>query len=169
MLSDAPTDFVTVAPSASNVVYFAEYGELLRSNDFGAHWGRVYASASAPRRGQLAIDPANPDILYFEEPEGVFKLVVGHSRPTLVLKAPPGQSDAAIAVDPRNGRVFAARRGQIYSSTNGGATWRRSRGLPPSAEVQDLEVSPRGPAYVSITDHGVFRTTDGRRWRSSNR
>jgi photosystem II stability/assembly factor-like uncharacterized protein len=166
-LRASPTQVVEVAPSASNVVYISASGELLRSTDTGATWARVWAEASGLR--QLAVDPQDPATIFLEQPGGVFKLVAGQQGPTLLVKLPAGRSEAGIAIDPTDHRrIFAALTGLVFSSADGGATWRRSRGLPPFEQIFDVKVSPGGPAYVAFLYHGVFKSSDGRRWRPTS-
>ena len=76
---------------------------------------------------------------------------------------PFGGEIAALAADAQQGSViFAAARGGVFKSANGGVTWRRtSRGLQGSS-VNDVAVAPSNRNVVyAATFNGLFVSRDG--------
>lgn len=76
---------------------------------------------------------------------------------------PFGGEINALAADPQQPSViYAATRGGVYKTENGGATWRRtSRGLR-SAVVSDVAVAPSNRKMVyAATYNGLFVSRDG--------
>jgi len=167
-------DFVAVAPAAANVIYSGTSAGLVRSADGGATW-TLMPTAYVGRVDAFAIDPRDPDTIYYRHSATEFyKSTDGGRHYRLALKTPAGEWISATAIDRRDPRrLVVAAQTEAYSSTNGGATWKRlSRGLPQTDQTFDLELASGsdGPAYVSFYAHGVYKTTsDGRRWRFSSR
>lgn len=76
---------------------------------------------------------------------------------------PEGGIITSLAVDPETRTLYAAASGEVFVSTNGGATWeRRNRGLQGSGGVSHVAASSEPvPAVYAATTQDLYRSTDG--------
>ncbi len=150
---------VVIDPRDSKVVYVAAEGPLwgpggdrglYKTTDGGKNWKAVLTISENTGVADVAMDPANPDILYaaaYQRRRHVFTLIDG------------GPESA------------------IYKSTDAGATWNKLKNGLPSVEMGriGLAVSPVDSnvvyATVEAADHkgGIFRSDDkGANWEKKN-
>ena len=81
----------------------------------------------------------------------------------------------SLKTDPSNDSldvVYAATRGDIYKTEDGGVNWLKQLGGPNNNYYQytDVEVATNGTAYATISsncvDKGLWRTADGQTWKN---
>ena len=135
-------------------------------------WGRSYARA-------LAIDPANPDIMYLGmdgEPEpaknlsggGIFKSVDGGYTWNQLSNQPGSRRIFfGLAVDPTNSkRIFwgaCAEKGGLYISEDAGETWKKSP-IPGESWIFNVVVTPKGT--VICGGNNLWASYDsGKTWK----
>jgi photosystem II stability/assembly factor-like uncharacterized protein len=163
-------------------------GEVLRSNDRGKTWIRSSHRVSVASNWdqlftqRLAVDPANPLVVYHASREGLFRTVDGAQSWGLVAGAPTGDLTALhgdmgngtesgvafIVIDPSSGTVTTPTRtkslyigivgGGVYGSTDGGDSWQPLANSP--GGTNHAAVNPAGILYVSGTA-GFHRYTSG--------
>jgi photosystem II stability/assembly factor-like uncharacterized protein len=117
----------------------------------------------------LAVDPRTPTTLYAGTlASGVFKSTNGGASWTAVNTGlthpgdygPYSSPVHALALDPTTPTTLytGTSRGEVYKSTNGGASWTAmNAGLPPGAEVTALVLDPhRSTTIYAGTSQGVF-------------
>jgi photosystem II stability/assembly factor-like uncharacterized protein len=150
---------VVVDPRDSKVVYVAAEGPLwgpggdrglYKTTDSGKSWKAVLTISENTGVVDVALDPANPDIVYaaaYQRRRHVFTLIDG---------------------GPESG---------IYKSTDAGATWNKLKNGLPSVDMGriGLAVSPVDPNIVYATVEaadgkgGIFRSEDkGANWERRN-
>ncbi len=129
-------------PSAERGIY--------RSRDGGRTWEKVLAKDENTGGSDLAMDPANPDVLYaamWEVREGPWE----------------------------DNNLFQGTGGGLFKSSDGGNTWRQlTNGLPKNLTQINIAVAPSRPQrlyavvgttekgeYASGAGLGVFRSDDG--------
>jgi photosystem II stability/assembly factor-like uncharacterized protein len=106
----------------------------------------------------LAIDSADPNTLYTDTSEGIYKSTDGGvSWAPASHGLPKRQRVIALAAVGRD-TVYALT-DRIYKSINGGVTWRPlNRGLPPDDSLHCLAIDPQDPRTLyAANDEGVFR------------
>jgi photosystem II stability/assembly factor-like uncharacterized protein len=150
---------VVIDPRDSKVVYVAAEGPLwgpggdrglYKTMDGGKNWKAVLTISENTGVADVAIDPANPDIVYaatYQRRRHVFTLIDG------------GPESA------------------IYKSTDAGATWNKLKSGLPTVDMGriGLAVSPVDPNVVYATIEaangkgGIFRSEDkGATWERRN-
>ena len=150
---------IVVDPRDSKVVYVAAEGPLwgpggdrglYKTTDGGKTWKAVLTISENTGVVDVALDPANPDILYaaaYQRRRHVFTLIDG------------GPESA------------------IYKSTDAGATWNKLKSGLPTEDMgrMGIAVSPVDPNVVYATIEaangkgGIFRSTDkGANWERRN-
>ncbi len=150
---------VVIDPRDSKVVYVAAEGPLwgaggerglYKSVDGGKNWKAVLTISENTGVVDVALDPANPDIVYaaaYQRRRHVFTLIDG------------GPESA------------------IYKSTDAGATWNKLKSGLPTVDMGriGLAVSPADPNVVYATIEaadekgGIFRSNDrGATWERKN-
>ena len=183
-LTNSDSQSITVDPHNSSIVYIATTGGIFKSTDGGENWlakrnGFVEIekwSFSAPVSA-LAIDPANPDILYagigrvkgfgnsYEESHGqgtIYKSVDGGENWFIVNTGTSTIDSSAvirsIAVDPSNTNTLYTVTGKgLYKSTDGGTNWiMKNDGLPvysgeTTPSVHKVIVNPHNPSILYVT------------------
>lgn len=150
---------VRIHPKDPELVYAAVLGHLFgpnemrgvyRSRDGGAHWQRVLYVNERAGAVDLAMDPANPRVLYAT-------LWNVRRTPYSLESGGPGSG--------------------IWKSTDGGDTWSeltRNPGLPKGTlGIIGITISPTNPenvyAIVEAEEGGVFRSRDGgKTWTKTN-
>lgn len=150
---------VVIDPRDSKVIYVAAEGPLwgpggdrglYKSTDGGKNWKAVLTISENTGVADVALDPANPDIVYaaaYQRRRHVFTLIDG------------GPESA------------------IYKSSDAGATWNKLKSGLPAVDMGriGLEVSPADPNVVYATVEaadgkgGIFRSSDkGATWERRN-
>jgi photosystem II stability/assembly factor-like uncharacterized protein len=204
---------LVVDPQTSSTVYALTTGGIFKSSDGTAHWRRVYPAATSDGAAAypasvLAIDPQNTNTLYVGTAGspatvdgGVFKSTDGGASWSAANSGLPSPSSGsyrtakALAVDPRNSDVayvgiviqcvapFPCTSGEVFKTTDGGASWNAANSGLPNFGVTALLIDPRNPSTVyagtvanstlpppssdggrgiPITnDGGIFKSTDG--------
>jgi photosystem II stability/assembly factor-like uncharacterized protein len=150
---------IRVHPKDPDLVYAAVLGHLFgpnevrgiyRSKDGGARWERVLYVSNEAGAVDLAMDPANPRVLY---------------ATTWKVRRSPWSLESG---GPGSG---------LWKSTDGGDTWlelSRNPGLPKGPlGIAGITVSPSNPenlyAIVEAEEGGVFRSRDGgKTWAKTN-
>lgn len=168
-------DVVAGVPRNPKIIYLGHAsGGLWKSVDGGLSFESVFQNGSSSAIGAIAIDPANPQLLYIGtgEPfprntadygDGVWRSSDGGKHWTHLGLRSSG-SIAKIAVDPANPKVLlvaavghefapSTERG-IYRSTDGGAHFTRVLFVNATTGGSDVAFDPRRPnvAYAGTFD-----------------
>jgi uncharacterized protein (TIGR03437 family) len=114
---------VAFAPSQPGTVYaITTFATLQRSDDSGATW-QLVSSFATDNPNTLAVDPQDPNGLWFIDGDRVEHSADGGVSAQTVFQR-PGDSWMALAIDPQNpSHIFAADPFNVYASLDGGATW----------------------------------------------
>ena len=173
-------------------------GGMFRSTDGGQSWNMTTEPSQEHRISCLSQDrrPGKENIWYFGTGEnrgsyvineslygnGIWKSIDGglswDSLPMTTTNTPTsldGDFDFmfSLKTDPSNDSldvVYAATRGDIYRTEDGGTNWSKQLGGANSNYYQytDIEVTSSGIVYATIssncTDKGIWRSADGQNW-----
>lgn len=153
------------APSDPRTVYGAGFtgaiGIAKRSDDGGASW----TAAGLPTSdfnfaSDLAVDAADSRLVYLSTGSGLRISSDGGATWATVSGIPAGPTGAATAHPTVAGSAFVLTAGQLWRTTDRGATWAAS--VIPDGTPTDVAVDPRSPSTVYVaTTVGVFRSLDG--------
>jgi photosystem II stability/assembly factor-like uncharacterized protein len=184
---------VRIHPSNPDLVYVAAQGSewapspdrgVYRSRDGGATWKKVLFVSESSGPSDLAMDPANPRILYAAfwdhqrkpwfmrsgGPEsGIYKtLDGGDSWQKLESKLPALMGKIAIAVSADHNRLYAlieASKGGLYRSDDAGKTWKL---VNPSDSLMSrpyyytkIYADPANPDVAWVQNQALLKTEDG--------
>jgi photosystem II stability/assembly factor-like uncharacterized protein len=160
---------ICVAPGDADRLYMSYRGRVYRSDDRGDSWTRtsfppVGMDANDDYRmlGQkMAVDPANPDVVYAGTPgDGLYVTTDGGAGWLRVDAVPAGQQAGftGIAFDPTSGTlggrtrtVYAPSYGNgVWRTVDAGATWNRLAGGPDRAKHASVHID--GTYYVTGQD-----------------
>ena len=175
-------------------------GGMFRSTDGGQSWDMTTNPGQEHRISCLTQDrrPGKENIWYFGTGEnrgsyvinisiygnGIWKSIDGglswDSLPITTTNTPTsldGDFDFmfSLKTDPSNDSLdvlYAATRGDIYRTEDGGMSWTKQLGGPNSNYYQytDVEVTSTGVVYATIssncTDRGIWRSADGQTWKN---
>jgi photosystem II stability/assembly factor-like uncharacterized protein len=159
-------DDIAVAPSNHSVIYIGyATGGVFRSVNAGTTFEPVFESYGSASIGALAIDPANPDIVYVGtgEPnnrqtstfgDGIYKSTDGGKTFTHIgLKE--SQTIARIVIDPRHpevvyvavpGHLFGPNEERgLYKTTDGGKSWNKIKYVDDNTGFTDIAMDPKDP------------------------
>jgi photosystem II stability/assembly factor-like uncharacterized protein len=141
---------IVIDPRDSNVVFVAAYGPLwsaggdrglYKTTDGGANWTKVLDISEHTGISDVAIDPANPDVM----------LAVAHQRRR--------HTWTLIHGGPESG---------LHKSTDGGKTWRRIRSGFPNGDLGRIVISfspaQKGLVYAKVESSAqpvaIYASTD---------
>jgi photosystem II stability/assembly factor-like uncharacterized protein len=162
-LSAASSDPKTMVAGTLKGVY--------RSTDSGDHWQLISPEGSMEIHEveSVAIDPANPQIIYAGTWHLPWKTTDGGANWTSIKQGVIEDSDVfSIIVDPKDSNVvYASACSGIYKSQNGGEKFLKVQGIPSTA--RRTRVLMQDPQNLNIvfagTTEGLFRTGDsGATW-----
>jgi photosystem II stability/assembly factor-like uncharacterized protein len=162
---------IRVAPSDPRRLYMIFAGSVWRSDDRGASWRAAsegyVAGALDPNDGhrtngeKMAVDPANPEVVYAGSAEGLHVTTNGGASwrrvGAIPAPTPAAMGITGIVFDPTGGAIggrtrtlFATSNGNgVYRSTDAGASWSRLPGGPTSC------------AHATVASDGLYLMLDG--------
>jgi len=167
---------ILIHPTTPQVMWIGGVaGGIWRTNDGGASWAPVDDFMANLAVTSLAVDPTNTLIMYaatgegFPNPDalqgaGIFKSTDGG----LTWSQLPSTSTAPFAYvnrlahHPSSANTFlaATANGQVYKTTNGGASWTLI--LDTLGSATDVKYHPTNPARVMVgTSSDLYYSTDG--------
>ncbi|HEV8658595.1 MAG TPA: IPT/TIG domain-containing protein [Thermoanaerobaculia bacterium] len=179
VLSNATTGSTRVRAlvvSSPRVFANTNLGDIWRSPDNGGMWGRILDATGNGAFGSLAIDPANPSIIY----AGNFDTANLLTESTIIKSINSGDTWTHTAQGPSSPDAIEANAlataattpTTVYAGANGtpnaaktvdgGATWTSAQ-ITGGGQLQSLAVNPANTSmiYASTRDKGVFKTVDG--------
>jgi photosystem II stability/assembly factor-like uncharacterized protein len=169
---------IVVHPGDANTLYLAAaQGGVWKTTDGGLAWVPLTDQLSSLASGALALDPANPSIVYYGTGEqhfsgdsyygdGLFRsLDAGANWTKIATKASVGSYLSRVVLKPIDSNVIllGSDRG-VMRSTDGGSNW--TNPLSPNY-CTDLTVDPVTPAtwFAAIRNNGIYKSTnDGASW-----
>ena len=166
---------ILVNPADPLRLYYLSFNTLYKSEDGGLHWTPTVPPAPPPNAG-LALAPSAPGRLYFLSSfdTRVYRSDDGAGTWRFVGEVPTTLGKVTLLVDPRSAdRVYAASSSGIFTSADGGSTWRETgAGLPRPLDqppaVTALVSAPSRPGilYAGTEEMGIARSADsGAHWR----
>jgi len=156
---------LAVDPASSDVVYAGlDGGGVYRTTDGGATW--TQSGLSDVTVASIAIDPANPSVLFAGADDGVYRSTDGGFSWTQVNGT---LYITSVVIDPTNTSVAYAGslahgnvRGTVVKSTDGGATWSPSGNGIRANRIYALAIAPSNSSWLYAgTNSTVYRTKDG--------
>ncbi|MFP4368019.1 MAG: T9SS type A sorting domain-containing protein [Candidatus Kapaibacterium sp.] len=169
-------------PTIEGTVYIgAAAGGIWKTTDRGQSWRPIFDNENSIAFGSIAIDPANPDILYAATGEasnnvdaylgsGVYKSTDAGESWFLAGLSHVG-AFSKIYVHPLNSDLVIAgagkRNGGVYKSTNAGGSWIKMY----DGFVTDLSLHPhlQNEIIIGVSGLGVLLSTDGgNSWEEKN-
>jgi photosystem II stability/assembly factor-like uncharacterized protein len=140
---------------------------VFRTSDGGETWQRISPEHHAEIQNveSVAIDPANPDIIYAGTWHLPWKTEDGGKTWHSIKKGVIDDSDVfSIVVDAQNpANLYISACSGIYRSDSAGELFRKIQGIPYSARrtrVLKIDPSDRNVVYAGTTE-GLWKTTDG--------
>ena len=157
---------IAIAPSNTNILYMEFLGYVFKSTNRGATWSKTnFAQVTDGSNDsyrtygrKMAIDPANPNVVYVGTPDGGGLFVTtdgGTSWSEVTGIANSTDPGYAIAFDPTSSVVGGETQGiyvgsegtGIYHSTNGGGSWTLTSGTPTA--FSHMVVAQDGVLYLA--------------------
>ena len=166
-----------VNPADPLRLYHLSFNSLYKSEDGGLHWTLTALPPASPANAGLALAPSAPGRLYFLSSfdNRVYRSDDGAGTWRLVGEVPSNTNGkVTLLVEPRSAdRIYAASSSGIFTSADGGSTWRETdAGLPRPLDqppaVTALVAAPSRPdiLYAGTEEMGVARSADsGAHWR----
>lgn len=161
---------IAINPFDTSIVYIgAANGGVWKTTDGGKSWFSLTDDQPTQASGCLAIDPVNPNIIYWGTGEpyyftyswggvGVLKStnagttweIIGLSNEKRIRK---------ISINPINPNIIlTATSGGIYRSTNAGFSWSKTSTF---SEAWDVAINPSNPNIAFAGANGIYKSTDG--------
>lgn len=155
-------------------LYLAAYTSgLLRSGDGGKSWLKKPEKTTIAIT--LALDPANPNVVYagrgtFDSKGGVWKSTDGGATFTEPKSGLPEAVVTGVAVDPKNpSSVYASTEKKgLWKSVDAGVTWAEKKGPFAEKELRTVAVAAGGRVFVGTRGAGAYSSDDGgETWKSA--
>ncbi len=158
-----------------------DLGGIFRSSDDGQTWETANRGLYDYMINDIAVDPAKPSTIYTATPGGVYKSEDSGNNWALLKNGFPPKEKAeysaeigTVTVDPVNPQVLyagvanirqeelATGNGNIYKSTDAGASWTQLSVGDPAAAFYKIIVDPLDSRTVyAAASTGFFKSTDG--------
>ncbi len=159
------------SPSQAGLLVAGTRSGVFRSVDSGETWERISPAGDPELRNldSVAIDPANPQIIYAGTYHLPWKTTDGGRNWSSIATGLIDDSDImSIRVDARNpARVYLSACSGIYRSENRGDLWIKMQGIPYAARrTQAIVQDPQHPGTLfAATTEGLWVTRDdGESW-----
>jgi photosystem II stability/assembly factor-like uncharacterized protein len=158
---------MTMAVSDPNILVIGALDGVFRTHNGGETWERISPEGHAEIKDieSIAIDPANPDIIYAGTWHLPWKTDDGGANWHSISKGIAFDSDMfSIIVDPKSpSTVYASACSGMYKSLDRAELFHRMLGLPHSAmRTRVLKQDPQRPNIVYAgTTGGLWKTVDG--------
>ncbi|MBI4460725.1 MAG: hypothetical protein HY648_11800 [Acidobacteria bacterium] len=167
---------LAVSPSGSSLLYAAAAEEgIFKTTDRGATWTALSSGLTGAYVNQVAIDPANPAIVYAAASygAGIVKTTDSGQTWTRINSGLPVSAYSqinALALNPSSSATayvsiyyFDQSRTRVFKTTNGGQNWiPADSGLPTTGFVGVLAIDPANASTVYAgTSGGVYKSTNG--------
>ncbi|MHC1728177.1 MAG: WD40/YVTN/BNR-like repeat-containing protein [Syntrophobacteraceae bacterium] len=145
---------------------------IFKTTDGGTNWAISNKGFTNRVTPLLAVDPANPRILYAAS-DYLYKTTDAGTNWTRASSGLPPEYFACLVVDPKNTQILyvgvANNRRGIYKSSDGGKTWTAiNSGLPDPLPVgiACLAIDPVNSKIIyAATSSGLFKSTNaGAKW-----
>jgi photosystem II stability/assembly factor-like uncharacterized protein len=156
---------IRVAPSDCDRLYMAYGKRIYRSTNRGAAWTETafaYAGPMDPNDAfrawgeKMAVDPANPDVVYAGTPgQGLFVSTNGGASWSVVRTVPVATSGAGITgivFDASSGRI-GGRTSTIYATSNGNGVYRSTDA---GGTWSPLAGGPSTVTHAAVASDGVY-------------
>ncbi|HKR13626.1 MAG TPA: SBBP repeat-containing protein [Pyrinomonadaceae bacterium] len=143
---------------------------LFRSTDGAANWNNDTSGFKDAGIADIAINPAQPSILYAATFTGVFKSTNSGRTWSPSNNGLQSLFVNRVVVDPATpSRIYAVTNGPnfatagIYRSLDGGNTWTRASNGISNTTLLGLAIDPVNPAtlYLSALGRGMYKSTNG--------
>lgn len=147
-------------PQRPTTIYAQATDGLFRSSDKGLTWQAINSGFSRERPLALAVAPSRPALLYASAADGyIYRSDTSGERWTRLDTRVTAAWVLALAVDPNNPeQVYAGANDGLYSSRDGGRTWRRAY----DASIYSIAIEPKsGHIFAGTSGLGMVRSSDG--------
>lgn len=145
---------------------------VYRSRDGGKAWEPIspVGDPELSNLDSLALDPANPDVIYAGTFHLPWKTTDGGLHWTSIHTGMIDDSDvmSLLADRAHPGRVYASACSGIYRSDTGGEQWQKVQGIPYTARrtLEILEDPARPETVFAATTEGLWKSSDaGSTWQ----
>ncbi len=170
------TNSIAFYPPNPSIMYAgAAGGGVWKTVDGGVQWNVLSDNLTAVTCGAVAVDPGNPNIVYFGTGElnfsldsyygdGIFKTTDGGTSWTKIATTTVGRYFSQIAINPlNNNTIYISGSSGIYKSTNAGASWTTTSS---GNNANCVLLDPTNPEVVYTTTGGagtnvVRKSTNG--------
>lgn len=169
------TNSIAFHPTNPDIMYIAAaQGGVWKTIDNGLNWVVLTDDLGSIASGDIAIDPANPNVLYYGTGElnysgdsqygdGIFKSTnAGLNWSKVATATEVGTRISKIIVDPTNSNVvYSAGISGVFKSTNAGLNWINTLVL----NTTSLNFSPANPMIIYAASGSgnclIYKTTNG--------
>lgn len=170
---------VVGVPGHPDIYYVgAADGGIFRTEDGGTTWKALFQHQDVASIGALAVDPANPSVIWAGTGEANLRNDVSYGdgiyRSTDAglhwkrMGLEKSYQVSAIAIDPyHSSTIFVAAMGNpyadsedrgVYRTTDGGATWQKVLYTGASVGISDLALDPKNPQVLFAATYRFRRT-----------
>jgi PKD repeat protein len=168
-------NFVRFMPGNTNIIFAGSpAGGLWKTTNGGTSWSTNTDQLTVIGCTDIAIDPANNDILYLATGDGdagdtysigVLKSTDGGATwntTGLSWTVNQGRRISKLLIHPTNSQiVLAATSNGVYRTTNGGGNWTQVR----TGNFKDMEFKPGDPNTVYVSGTTFFKSiNNGQNW-----
>ncbi|HPA25724.1 MAG TPA: hypothetical protein PLK76_03130 [bacterium] len=144
-------------------IYLATGSGVWYSEDAGANWKNVLADSLIY---DLALDQQKSGIVYVSLGQQIYKtLDLGVNWQQLFLESRINVFVNTLATDPQNNLViyFGSSMGEIYKTSDGGASWSLIYQHPKKDPLNKILINPQNNQiiYAGLAKEGILKTIDG--------
>lgn len=163
---DMTTSPSTVYAGTGNWSGNTTNGKVFKSTNAGGSWSEITSGLSNSRVRTIAVDKANPLVLYAGLTEGtIYKSTNKGSSWTKRTSGLGTTEVLRIVIDPSNQNIVyaALKTSGIYKSINAGSSWTKICNGLGNTSTYDIAIDPNNTniLYTVCRNVGVYRSTNG--------
>lgn len=150
-------------PKNPSIIISASERQVYKSKDAGATWIKVMALRGSNRVTDIHFDTAKPGRVYLSTQKGIYRSENFGDRWEVFFKGIGENKSQFNTVAAFSGLILAGAADGLFVMAEDGREAQRVEELP-RATVYAL--SSTGPFIFAVTEKGIYRSQEGRRWHS---
>ncbi|PIQ87895.1 MAG: hypothetical protein COV73_01715 [Candidatus Omnitrophica bacterium CG11_big_fil_rev_8_21_14_0_20_43_6] len=160
---------VLVNPQNSEIIFAAQSGNILKSDNSGKSWRRVLGIRGFLRNiNNMVMDENNPNIIYAATDNGLYRSRDAGERWERVFRGKNSRQNQCTAIGMSGQLILVGTSSGLFISQDGGRSWDAQKMGSASAGIFNIDFSQGENKTIYLAaENGVFKSLDhGQSWEN---